>query len=228
METKKSQKASLENKRMMFVEIGCVLSLVAVLMAFESKSATGRTNDIVCPEALNLEEDDVIPITLETPPEMPKVAIPVFETIEIVDNEVTVDDIFIDTEDSADKGVDIKDYEAEVVEEHFEEEEIPFFIAEDKPTFMGGDANNFTKWVMSNIEYPESCRNNGVYGKVILMFTVDKTGKLGNIKVVREIDPALAKEAVRVVSMSPRWEPGKMRGRAVNVTYTFPVQFMLQ
>lgn len=227
METKKSQNASLENKRFLFIEIGSMLALMSVLMAFESKSAKGRTGEVVIPVALNVEDDDVIPITLETPPEALKPVIPLFEAIEIVDNEVQVDDIFIDTEDSADKGVDIAAYHEDVAEEEIIEE-MPLFLVEEKPLFQGGDANDFSRWVMSRITYPETCRNNGVSGMVMLQFTVDSHGRLGNIKVLREIDPDLAREAVRVVSMSPEWEPGRQRGRAVNVTYTFPVQFCLQ
>ena len=228
METKKSFQASLENKRFMFVEIGFVLSLMVVLMAFESKSAVGRDSGSIRPVAVVIDDDDVIPIPLDTPPEMPKVALPVFESFVIVDNDLPVDDVFIETEDRDDWAVDIAIYQGEVEEEPEIVEDIPIFLVEEKPTFQGGDANSFSKWVNENIVYPEMCRENNVSGKVMLQFTVDKYGKLGNIRILREIDPELAKEAVRVVSMSPMWEPGRQSGRAVNVTYTFPVQFKLQ
>lgn len=229
MEIKKTFQASLENKRLMFVEIGFVLSLTVVLIAFESKSAVGRDRGVITPpDAQQFEDDDVIPMPLDTPPEMPTVALPSLDEIIIVDDEVDVDDVLIETEDLADWAVNIEDYRTEVEEEPEIDEEIPFHLVEEEPTFQGGDANSFSMWVNQNIVYPEVCRMNNVSGRVMLQFTVDKNGRLGNVKILREIDPDLAKEAVRVVSMSPKWEPGRQRGRAVNVTYTFPVQFQLK
>lgn len=228
METKKSAKADLRSRRLLFKEIGGVLALLVVFLAFETQSARGEAKFIPDDNAAVYDEPDVIPIPLETPPEMPKVAVPVFDDIIIVDDEIKVDALFIDTEDELDRGFDIKKYVPEAIEEESVEEEIPFVMVEDKPSFMGGDANTFSKWVSSQIVYPEICKENGVSGKVMLQFTIDAAGKLCNVKVLREVDPALASEAVRVVSMSPKWEPGRQRGRAVRVSYTFPVQFSLQ
>ena len=76
--------------------------------------------------------------------------------------------------------------------------------------------------------YPEVARENGVSGRVILQFTVNATGSVTNVKVVRGVDPALDKEAVRVISSSPKWTPGKQRDRSVPVTYNFPVVFQLR
>ena len=93
---------------------------------------------------------------------------------------------------------------------------------------MGGDANAFSKWVNERLVYPEIAKENGVSGRVTLQFTVNTDGSVSNIKVLRGVDPSLDKEAVRVVSMSPKWTPGKQRDRAVKVTYTFPVIFQLR
>lgn len=109
-----------------------------------------------------------------------------------------------------------------------EEEAIPFQLVEVKASFQGGDANQFSKWVNQRLVYPDIARENGVQGRVTLQFTIRKDGSISNIKVIRGVDPALDKEAVRVVSMSPKWTPGKMKGKAVAVTYTFPVIFQLQ
>ena len=99
---------------------------------------------------------------------------------------------------------------------------------EDKPSFQGGDANQFSKWVNSRLVYPEIAKENGVQGRVLLQFTVEKDGSVTKVRVLRGVDPSLDKEAVRVVSMSPKWKPGKQRDRAVPVTYTFPVIFQLR
>lgn len=108
------------------------------------------------------------------------------------------------------------------------EEAIPFNIVEEKPSFNGGDANEFSKWVNSQLVYPKSAKENGIQGRVTLQFTVEADGRVTTIRVVRGVDPSLDAEALRVVSMSPRWKPGKQRNKAVRVTYTFPVIFQLR
>ena len=179
-----------------------------------------------------VEAEEMIPITQETPPPPPTAApkIPVLsDQIDIVDDEIQVDDnLFMNLEDDASMGVEIMDYVETVEEEVIEEEAIPFQFVEEKPSFMGGDANAFSKWVNERLVYPEIAKENGVSGRVTLQFTVNTDGSVSNIKVLRGVDPSLDKEAVRVVSMSPKWTPGKQRDRAVKVTYTFPVIFQLR
>lgn len=109
-----------------------------------------------------------------------------------------------------------------------EEEAIPFQLVEEKPSFQGGDANTFSKWVNQQLVYPEEARNNGVQGRVTVQFTITKDGSVKNVKVLRELHPDLDKEAVRVVSSSPKWKPGKHKGSTVAVTYTVPVIFMMR
>ena len=109
-----------------------------------------------------------------------------------------------------------------------EEEAIPFQLVEEKPSFQGGDANQFSMWVNQRLVYPEIAKENGVQGRVTIQFTVEKDGSVTKVKVLRGIDPSLDKEAIRVVSMSPKWTPGKQRNRTVPVTYTFPVIFQLR
>ena len=229
MQIKKTPKANLENRRLLFTEIGLVISLLAVWGAFsygtrEKKTATLQGDSQV------VEVEDMVPITQETPPPPPEAPkIPVLsDQIDIVEDNIKVDDNFISLEDDANLGVEIMDYVEEVKEEVVEEEAIPFQLVEEKPSFNGGDANEFSKWVNSKLEYPEIAKENGVQGRVTLQFTVNANGTVSNVKVLRGVDPSLDKEAVRVVSMSPKWKPGKQRDRAVKVTYTFPVIFQLR
>jgi len=172
----------------------------------------------------------MVPITQETPPPPPEAPkIPVLsDQIDIVEDDIKVDDNFMSLEDDANLGVEIMDYVEEVKEEVVEEEAIPFQLVEEKPSFNGGDANEFSKWVNSKLQYPEIAKENGVQGRVTLQFTVNPDGSVSNVKVLRGVDSSLDKEAVRVVSMSPKWKPGKQRDRAVKVTYTFPVIFQLR
>ena len=231
MEVKKSPKASLENKRFLFTEIGFVIALLAVLFAFDYSSKEKKVATLET-ETAAVEVEDMIPITQETPPP-PEAApkIPILSAqIDVVDDNIKIDDnMFQNLEDDANSGVEIMDYiESAPEEETIEEEAIPFQLVEEKPSFNGGDANEFSKWVNSRLVYPEIAKENGVQGRVTLQFTVNADGSVSNVKVLRGVDSSLDKEAVRVVSSSPKWKPGKQRDRAVKVTYTFPVIFQLR
>lgn len=231
MEVKKSEKASLENKRLLFTEIGFMVALIAIYFAF-NWSSTEKEVATLEAEVANVEVEDMVPITQETPPPpeaAPKIPI-LSDQIDVVDDNIKVDDnMFQNLEDDANSGVEIMDYiESAPEEETVEEEAIPFQLVEEKPSFNGGDANEFSKWVNSKLVYPEIAKENGVQGRVTLQFTVNADGTVSNVKVLRGVDSSLDKEAVRVVSSSPKWKPGKQRDRAVKVTYTFPVIFQLR
>ena len=230
MEIKKTEKASMENKRFLFTEIGMVIALLIVWGAF---SYTSREKKVATLEADQtvVEVDDMVPITEETPPPpeaAPKIPI-LSDQIDIVDDNIKVDDSMFQNIEDSNEGFEIMDYiESAPEEETIEEEAIPFQLVEEKPSFNGGDANEFSKWVNSRLVYPEIAKENGVQGRVTLQFTVNADGTVSNVKVLRGVDSSLDKEAVRVVSSSPKWKPGKQRDRAVKVTYTFPVIFQLR
>lgn len=101
----------------------------------------------------------------------------------------------------------------------------PYQLVEEKPSFQGGDMNQFSKWVRENLVYPEAAKENNIQGRVTVQFIIGTDGLLTDIKVVRGIDPSLDQEAVRVISQSPEWTPGKQEGRAVPVIYNLPVIF---
>ena len=229
MEIKKTPKADLENRRTLYTEIGLVVALLVVWGAF-SYSTKEKAVASLGEDTQVVEVEDMVPITQETPPPPPEAPkIPVLsDQIDIVEDDIKVDDNFMSLEDDANLGVEIMDYVEEVKEEVVEEEAIPFQLVEEKPSFNGGDANEFSKWVNSKLQYPEIAKENGVQGRVTLQFTVNPDGSVSNVKVLRGVDSSLDKEAVRVVSMSPKLKPGKQRDRAVKVTYTFPVIFQLR
>jgi len=224
MESKISPKADLQKKNAMFLEIGLIASLAICLLAFEwSSSEKVETMDLTAQTVvINTQEQQ------EIPPEIPKIPV-LSDVIDIVDDDIQVnDDLFIDMEDNANLGVEIMDYHAAVEEEVVEEEAIPFALVEEKPKFQGGDANTFSAWVNKNLQYPEIAKENGVQGRVTLQFTVNTDGSVSDVKVLRGVDSSLDKEAVRIVSMSPKWTPGKQRERPVKVVYNFPVVFQLR
>lgn len=229
MEIKKTEKASLENKRLIFAELGLIAALLVVYAGLESSTRVREVSLLQDTTAV-LEEDDILAVTLDTPPPAPEVpALPMLsDELEIVDNDVTVDLDFQSLDDT-DTPVDIVEYKyQEVVEVDVEDEVIQFINVEQKPMFQGGEANGFSKWVNAHLVYPEIAKENGVEGRVTLQFTIGKDGKVQDVKVLAAPDPSLAEEAVRVVSSSPKWEPGRQRDRAVKVSYTFPVIYRLR
>ena len=228
MEVKKSERANLEKKRLLFVEVGLILSLAIVYGAF-SFSTKEKAASVLDAGPQETIEEEIIPITQETPPPPPETPkIPVLsEQIDIVDDDIKVDEVIINTEDEADLGVEIMDYVEGAEEEEIEEEAIPFMLVEQKPSFQGGDANAFSKWVNSRLNYPDVAKENGVQGRVMLQFTVGADGVVRDVKVLRGVDPSLDKEAIRVVKGMPKWIPGEIDGEAVTVRYTLPVTFRL-
>ena len=213
----------------MFLEIGLIVALLITLLAFEWKSGNIKKAELAANDIIAAEEE-IIPITEEenvVRPKMPTIPI-LSDAIDIVDDDIKVDEEMFSFEDSEDLGVDMNDYGYEVGEESVEEEAIPFALVEQKPMFQGGDANAFSKWVNTHLAYPDIAKENGIQGRVTLQFTVNTDGSVSGVKVLRGVDPSLDKEAVRVVSSSPKWTPGKQRDRPVKVTYTFPVIFQLK
>lgn len=101
-----------------------------------------------------------------------------------------------------------------------------FVVVEEMPQFPGGE-EAMISWIAQNIIYPEQAKHEGIRGVVVVTFVVSKTGKVGNVKVVRSVHPLLDAEAVRVIREMPDWKPGTQRGRAVDVKYTVPVKFNL-
>ena len=230
MEIKKSEKASLENKRLLFTEIGLVVALLIVFIGFNWSSKDASVAALEDTTKVLVEEEMIaIPDQLPPPPpEAPNIPV-LSDNIDIVEDDIKVDDdMFMNLEED-NSAIEIQDYkEAVVEEEEVEEEAIPFQLVEQKPSFNGGDANEFSKWVNSRLVYPEIAKENGVQGRVTLSFTVEADGRVTNVRVLKGVDESLDKEAVRVVSSSPKWTPGKQRDRKVKVTYTFPVYFMLR
>lgn len=225
MEAKKNPKADLEKLRSVFMQIGLVFVLGVTLLAFEWKSSEGDTGGLGELGDLVVEEE-IIPITRQEeikpppPPPPPKVT----EVLTIVEDDVEIEDE-VEIEDvEADQDMEIEIVEIE--EEEEEEEPQVFFIVEQMPEFPGGELE-LRKHIATNIQYPEICKENGIQGRVFIQFVVDEKGGVRNVKVMRGVDPALDAEAVRVIKALPKFKPGKQRGKPVRVSYTVPVNFVL-
>jgi len=225
MELKKSKKADLENKKGIFIQVGLVVALSVILIGFEWTTKPKQDDDTEMVRQIEFE-DEMIATKREPPKEQPKPETPkVAEVLDIVEDDVEIDDFDFDME--VDENTQY-DFSFDDDEEQIEEEEI-FYIVEDMPTFNGGDpAIEFRKYIASNLNYPEIAAENGISGRVIVQFAVSAQGRVVDAVVVRSVDPALDREAVRVVMSSPVWTPGRQRGKAVKVLFTFPINFVLQ
>ena len=226
MELKKSDKANLEKKRSIFFQIGMIIVLALVLVAFEWTSKPNNDSKLTQVDEAKVEEE-IIPITRQEvkppPPPPPQVV----EQLNIVQNDVEIDDELQieDIEATQDMAIDFSNFNQG--EEEAAEEEV-FFIVEDMPSFKGEGQDGFRKYIAENLHYPEVAAENGISGRVFVQFAVNSKGQVVDAVVVRGVDPALDKEALRVVTSSPKWAPGKQRGKPVKVQFTFPINFVLQ
>jgi periplasmic protein TonB len=228
MEVKKSPKADLENKRNIFLTLGLVVALGVILAAFEYKTAPRKTDSLGQLQMQEIEEE-IIPITREQeikppPPPPPQVV----EVLNIVDDDMEIiDELDIeDTEVTKDMIIDVAPVVTQKREVEADEQEV-FFIVEDMPEFPGGELA-LRQFIANSIKYPVIAQENGIQGRVYVQFVVDADGSVSDPRIARGVDPSLDKEALRVVSLLPKWKPGRQRGKPVRVSYTVPINFQLQ
>ena len=226
MEEKKSPKANLENKKLMFIQIGMVISLLIAWLAFEHKNYDKREIDESLLNREIVEDLEMTEITKQEEQKPQPVELPKQTTqLEIVQDDVEVEDIEINAE--VDQQEVIEEYvHVEVEEEEVQEQEI-FQIVEEMPSFPGGEAK-LMEYVAKNIKYPQIARETGIQGRVFVGFVVEPDGSISNVKLLRGIGGGCDEEAMRVIKSLPKWKPGKQRGKAVRVSYQIPVFFKLQ
>lgn len=230
MELKKSPKADLQNKKKYFLQIGIIIALAIVIGLF-SWSQSEKVIEQVGSQS-EVVEQDVIEITVQD--EKPKVevvqtkTVTISEIINVVKNDakITEDLSFLDDFSGDDFKIEFKSTGPK--KEDVVEEEAPVIRAEQMPKFgKSGGLDEFRTWCFQQIVYPQAAVDNGIQGSVVLSFVIEKDGTLTNIKVLRSRDRDLDAEAVRVLKSSPKWQPGKNRGKPVRVTYTLPINFQL-
>jgi protein TonB len=233
MITRKTPQADLENKRSTWRALGFIASLALILVAL-----SWTNYDVITRQALNYEadllDDEEIPVNVVTPPPPPP---PPQQTtvIEIVDDEEEIE-IELEIED-----IELdEDTEIEIIEDDDDvgDDDI-FMIVENMPalaqckTMRGDERHQCTqmeiiRYVSKYTKYPPIAKDAGIQGTVFVYFVVGRDGKVKDVKVLREVDPRLDKEAKRVVESLPRFEPGQQRGKNVSVQYTIPVKFIIR
>lgn len=226
MEVKKSPKADLENKKGVFMQIGLVVVLALVLIAFEWKTTDVDASKFNMTDEVAAEEE-IVPITRQEevtpppPPPPPRVT----DVLNIVDDDVELDEELDIQDTEIDENTEIE-FNVSLEEEESDDTAV-FFIVEEMPEFPGGDGE-LRKYIAQSVKYPVIAQENGIQGRVYVQFVVGTDGGVTQVKVARGVDPNLDKEAIRVVQSMPKWKPGKQRGKAVKVSYTVPINFVLQ
>ncbi len=234
MEPKKNPKADVGRSSGLYFVIGLAFTLAVVWGAFEWKTYDA-VNDYDISMNVDDDLDEEVPMTeqIKTPPPPPPPAAP--EVIEVVEDEEEVEETIIEsTETSQDEEIiEVEDVE---VEEEVEDVDVPFAVIEDVPIFPGCENESdkracfqemMQKHINKNFRYPEIAQEMGVQGRVSVMFTIQKDGSIGNVR-MRGPDKNLEAEAARIIGKLPKMTPGKQRGRAVRVPFSIPITFKLQ
>jgi len=233
MQPKKNPKVDLNKNSGLYFAIGLALVLFIIWRGIEWKS---YDKSAYLYESLNVVDDDdeEIPITeqIKTPPPPPPPPAP--EVIEVVEDEEEIEETVIESTETDQEEI----VEVEVLEEEFEDVDVPFAIIEDVPIYPGCEnvpkskrrdcfQEQINKHIRKNFRYPEIAQEMGIQGRVFVSFIISKDGTISNIR-KRGPDKNLEREAERIISKLPKMTPGKQRGRAVRVPFSIPITFRLQ
>ena len=236
MEAKKTVNEELRSQKSTTMLIGYVLALAAMFVAFEY---TQREVKVVEEEKIYdyRMEEDMIPITKQevvvAPP--PAAAPTVMEFINEVDDDTELPEEEIETSEEMNQAITtvvgtgapaavVTGPVGPVVEA--DDDDRIYEMVEENAQFPGGDAECF-KWLSDHIKYPSICVEQGVQGRVIVNFVVNRDGSIVDVKTVRSPDPNLTKEAERVVKLMPKWKPARQGNKTVRSRFTLPVMFRL-
>lgn len=233
MEAKKNKHVNLENKKVLFLEVGLALSLAFVILAFQWSSEP-RITSLIGEVDLWTEDVQDTPVTIPTPPPPVEVLPPVISDIlSITDNNDSTVFLAFSPEDRPNSPVTFnfstitptkKTEKEKLVEEDFD-----ITVVTDPATIMGTDYTSFPIWVQQNVVYPQAAIDNGIEETIYLNFRIRKDGVVDNVNVLRGKSSILVEEAIRVIlSSSAKWQPARQNGKPVNVVFTMPVKFQLK
>lgn len=234
MEPKKNPNADLTRNTGLYFAVGLFAVMALTYFALEHKTYEGGNEYDI---SMNVDDDldEEVPMTeqLKTPPPPPPPAAP--EIIEVVEDEEEVEETVIESTESNEEE-EVMEVEDVEVEEIDEDVDVPFAVIENVPVFPGCEKESnkracfnkmMQKHISRNFRYPEIAQEMGVQGRVSVMFTIQKDGSIGNVR-MRGPDKNLEKEAARIIGKLPKMTPGKQRGRAVRVPFSIPITFKLQ
>ena len=225
MKNKKSEKANLEKKRGLFLQIGLIVGFSIMLFAFEWATPNLSYKKIADVVGVDIETE-MVPVTRvkEIKPPPPKY----YKKITIVPDTEEPKKTFVPIPDEVDPDEPI----FHVIKDKPEDiecggEPVIIYFAEIMPEFPGGIAG-LKRYISKKVKYPVEAKESDIQGKVYVRFVVNSKGETEQVSIIRGIDPILDKEALRVVKSFPKWKPGMQSGKAVSVWYTVPINFKLQ
>jgi len=226
MKAKKSPQADLENKKPIFLQVGFVIALGLAFLAFEWSSTDSDLSRYDFPDDV-IPSEDIIPVTIqeEAKPKLPPPLKPIDVLIIVEDDTELKETLEIEnSEMTEDMSIDFSNI-PDIVEDN--DDSIIFIRVEEMPEFPGGMAA-LGRYIAENVRYPAIAQENRIQGRVYVTFVVNKQGVVQDVAISRGVDPALDKEALRVINSLPNWKPGKQREKPANVRYTVPINFKLQ
>jgi protein TonB len=222
-ENLKSEK--LEKKRTVLFQVGMIISLALVLLAFEWKTPKISIESIDWESRGNFEEDIVIVIP---PKEKPVMPLPkVVQVFVAVDDKSEVDETLEFIIESAEEGLNDPDLFVDFVQHEIVPEDTAIYDYPSKyPEFPGGEPALF-KYLSENLKYTKDAREINLEGPVYVSFVVLKDGSISDVQILRGLGAGLDEEVIRVIKGMPDWNPGMQHGKNVNVRYRIPVKFNL-
>ena len=220
MAVRKKEGADLRKQYPLYVQIGLVLSLTLLIVAFRANMSTQSSFEVQMEEQETVDMKQIQQTQQEKePPPPPKPPVPQ----EVPNDEVIEqDDVDFDASLDMDQELDVGEGPPGDDEEEEEEEQEIFMVVENQPELKGG-----MKALQESVEYPEFAKKAGIEGRVIVQFVVNEQGNVQNPKVTRGVHKLLNKEAIKAVK-EQSFKPGKQRGEAVKVQMSLPVTFRLQ
>jgi protein TonB len=225
MKPVKTDKANLENKRFLFFQLGIVTALFLVLTILESSTVKNSQKLVI--SGSDYFEDDYIPNVKLKKPLPPFQAPPKpVDLLVIKSNDQIIDDPLVMDNMQAWENMMFN------LPVFPDEKPVPdynsvFVSVEDMPKFYWDNSNDFKHFIAVHLRYPKIAEKNGIQGIVKVRFIIDEKGNLKNAEIIRSVDPSLDEEVLRVLNLSPRWIPGKQRGKPVKVSFEIPVNFRL-
>lgn len=224
MEPKKSEKADLTKKTMLFFNIGLTATLLLVVFAFNYKSYDDDDVIAVGARSNNVEEILEVPPTEQPPPPPPQIQQP--QIIEVPDEEEIKDEIQVNLDIEVTTETKVEEIQVVEVEQPKENPDEVFLVVEETAAPKGG-MQAFYEFVGKKLKYPAQARRMGVEGRVFVEFVINRDGSIVDVKAIKGIGAGCDEEAVRVVQSMPAWNPGKQRGKPVRQRMVLPITFKL-
>lgn len=232
MELKKTEKANLENKKGIFVQIGLIVSLAILILIFENKTYNNQDENFSFDRLPIKELEDIVVTTQEDfpmpPPPPSQVSNSESKEFNIVDDDVEIKQDFnvVSFEPNANILSSIGKINVQIDKNTPIDEQVIYTSVEKEASYPGGE-EALINFLSKSLKYPQLAKEIGTKGKVVVGFIVEKDGSITDIKLIRDIGAGCGQEAKRVVSLMPKWSPAQQKGKPVRQQFFLPITFQL-